>query len=78
MILFLDFPFSRTCADEGNRGLQFASESQVFRYTNTTRSADASAEDQFGVDTRGQMMLVPANKFGEIVEGMEGFIGVAA
>ncbi|GAA5956347.1 hypothetical protein JCM3765_005635 [Sporobolomyces pararoseus] len=57
---------------------RFASETQVFRYTNTTRSADAGAEDQFGVDTRGQMMLVPANKFGEIVEGMEGYIGVAA
>ncbi|GAA6021537.1 hypothetical protein JCM11491_006477 [Sporobolomyces phaffii] len=57
---------------------QFASESQVFRYTNTTRSADVGAEDQFGVDTRGQMMLVPAKKLGEIISGMEGFIGVTA
>ncbi|GAA5910537.1 protein-transporting protein BCP1 [Sporobolomyces salmoneus] len=55
---------------------RFATESQVFEYTNTKRSADASAEDQFGVDMRGQMMLVPAKKFDEVVGGMEGFIGV--
>ncbi|GAA5888896.1 hypothetical protein JCM16303_002183 [Sporobolomyces ruberrimus] len=53
---------------------RFASETQVYRYTNSTRSADVGAEDQFGVDTRGQMMLVPAKKLGEIISGLEGFI----
>ncbi|GAA5923703.1 protein-transporting protein BCP1 [Sporobolomyces koalae] len=53
---------------------QFATEKQVFKYTNTKRSADSSEQDQFGVDARGQLMLVPANKFGQVVQGMEPYI----
>jgi len=55
---------------------QFASEKQVFQYTNTKRSADSSETEQFGVDSRGQMMLVPFDKFSEMIQGMEGFITV--
>ncbi|GAA5823399.1 hypothetical protein JCM10212_004316 [Sporobolomyces blumeae] len=56
---------------------RFATEEAGFQYTNTTRSADSSATDQFGVDTRGRMLLVPFDKFGALVDGMEGFIGGA-
>lgn len=55
---------------------RFASEKQVFQYTNTKRSADSSETEQFGVDSRGQMMLVPFDKFSEMIQGMEGFITV--
>ncbi|GAA5936136.1 hypothetical protein JCM10213_004690 [Rhodosporidiobolus nylandii] len=52
---------------------KFATHSHVFSYTNAKR--DAAGEEQFGVDARGQLMLVPFSKFGEIVSGMEAFVG---
>ncbi|GAA5954098.1 hypothetical protein JCM21900_002884 [Sporobolomyces salmonicolor] len=58
---------------------KFAAHQHVFAYTHSKRSDEAgSGEDQFGVDTRGQMMLVPWDRFGEMVEGLEGFVGGSA
>ncbi|CEQ38600.1 SPOSA6832_00045, partial [Sporobolomyces salmonicolor] len=58
---------------------KFAAHQHVFAYTHSKRSDEASSgEDQFGVDTRGQMMLVPWDRFGEMVEGLEGFVGGSA
>jgi hypothetical protein len=53
--------------------LQFATHTHVFPYSNAKRQEGGGA-DEFGVDSRGQLMLVPWEKFGEIVEGMEGFV----
>ncbi|GAA5846201.1 hypothetical protein JCM3766R1_000747 [Sporobolomyces carnicolor] len=57
---------------------RFATETQVFKFTNTTRSSDVAQDEQFGVDTRGQIMLVPASEFDRVIEGMEDFIGGTA
>ncbi|BGP36118.1 Mss4p nuclear export [Rhodotorula kratochvilovae] len=48
----------------------------VFEYTNKRRTADGGAE-QFGVDVRGQLMLVPWNKWGQLLEGIEKVAGGA-
>ncbi|GAA6044228.1 hypothetical protein JCM8097_005278 [Rhodosporidiobolus ruineniae] len=52
---------------------KFATHTHVFSYKNAKRSAEGGA-DEFGVDARGQLMLVPWAKFDEVVEGMEGFV----
>lgn len=57
--------------------LQFATHTHVFPYTNAKRQEGGGA-DEFGVDSRAQLMLVPWEKFGEIVEGMEGFVAATA
>ncbi|GAA5985555.1 hypothetical protein JCM11641_007992 [Rhodosporidiobolus odoratus] len=59
---------------------KFATHSHVFKYTHSKRDGTMTTgqEEQFGVDARGQLMLVPWDKFGEIVEGMEEFVGGVA
>ncbi|GAA5917440.1 hypothetical protein JCM6882_008665 [Rhodosporidiobolus microsporus] len=54
---------------------KFSTHHHIFNYTQARRTEGGGEQDAFGVDARGQLMLVPWDKFGEIVEGMEGFVG---
>lgn len=47
----------------------------MFDFSNNARRAEGGGQDQFGVDMKGQLMLVPWPKFGEIVDGLEAFVG---
>lgn len=48
---------------------------QTFSYTSSpTPNSEGRAADSFGVETRGQMMLLEWGKFKGVVEGLEGFV----
>ncbi|GAA5828033.1 hypothetical protein JCM11251_005700 [Rhodosporidiobolus azoricus] len=53
---------------------KFSTHHHIFSYTQARRT-EGGEQDAFGVDARGQLMLVPWAKFGEIVEGMDEFVG---
>lgn len=53
---------------------QSAAHNHTFAYSNSP-SQQEKEKDSFGVETRGQMMLVEYSKFDEVVSGMEGFLG---
>lgn len=54
---------------------QFAEHTHVFDFSNNSRRAEGGGQDQFGVDMKGQLMLVPWPKFSDIVDGLEAFVG---
>lgn len=49
----------------------------MYHYTRSRRQGQDGAGDDFGVEQRGQLMLVPWAKFAEVVAGMEDFVGAA-
>lgn len=57
--------------------MQFAEHKHVYNYTRSRRQGQDGAGDDFGVEQRGQLMLVPWAKFAEVVAGMEDFVGAA-
>ncbi|BGO88404.1 hypothetical protein NBRC10512_007285 [Rhodotorula toruloides] len=54
---------------------KFAEHTHVFDFSNNSRRAEGGGQDQFGVDMKGQLMLVPWPKFSDIVDGLEAFVG---
>lgn len=58
---------------------QFAEHTHVYKYARSRRQGQegGGGDDDFGVEQRGQLMLVPWTKFHEIVDGMEEFVGPA-
>lgn len=54
---------------------QFAAHTHVFPYSSSPKKDPEAGADSFGVETRGQVMLLPWTKFDEVVKGMEGFLG---
>lgn len=56
---------------------KFAEHRHVYNYTRSRRQGSDGAGDDFGVEQRGQLMLVPWSKFAEVVAGMEDFVGAA-
>ena len=53
---------------------QSALHNHTFAYSNSP-SQQEKEKDSFGVETRGQMMLVEYSKFDSVVTGMESFLG---
>ncbi|BGP52468.1 Mss4p nuclear export [Rhodotorula sphaerocarpa] len=56
---------------------KFATHSQVYKYTRTRRQGQEGKSDDFGVEQRGQLMLLPWHKFADVVQGIEEFVGPA-
>lgn len=56
----------------------FAYSSSPPRKGSATDSEEVATSDSFGVETRGQVMLLELAKFNEMVDGLEGYVGAAA
>lgn len=69
---------------------QHATHSHTFKYSSSPRSSKGEAgvggggdgtgvngDDSFGVETRGQVMLVPWPRFEQMVQGLEAYVGAA-
>ncbi|POY75351.1 hypothetical protein BMF94_1580 [Rhodotorula taiwanensis] len=54
-----------------------ATHTHVYKYTRSRRQGQEGNNEDFGVEQRGQLMLIPWAKFAGIVEGMEAFVGPA-
>ncbi|GAA6054939.1 hypothetical protein JCM3770_004061 [Rhodotorula araucariae] len=53
---------------------KLATHKHVFEFTNKRRTAEGGGE-QFGVDVRGQLMLMPWGKWGQLLDGIEKVAG---
>jgi hypothetical protein len=57
---------------------QHATATHTFKYSSAKTATDANAAaDSFGVETRGQLMLLPWTNFNDMATGLEGYVGAA-